>query len=167
METPLEHALISLYKIDQVKYLNFHPEYFDETIKLAISDKQPYAWRAAMLLWASLEKDDKRLENYLEEIIKALNSRSDGHQRELIKILLLTELNEEHEGYVYEICTKLWQSNKEPSVRCTAFKFILKTAKKHPDLKNEILFLTQDQYLDTLSPGAKKSVLKLVKSIIS
>lgn len=166
METPLEHALISLYKTDQIKYLNSHPEYFDEAVNLAISDKQPYAWRAALLLWDCLEENDTRLKKHIEKIVNALSNKNDGHKRELIKILLHFELNEEHEGYIYEICSKLWQSNNNPSIRCTALKFILKSAKMHPDLKNEIFYLTQDQYMETLSPGVRKSVLKMLKKSI-
>jgi hypothetical protein len=35
-----------------ISYLSAHPEYFEEAITLAISDKQPYSWRAAWLLWS-------------------------------------------------------------------------------------------------------------------
>ena len=58
----------------------------------------------------------------------------------------------------------IWEKiNKKPSVRLTAFKIIVKIAKKHPDLSHEITFLAQNQYLDSLSPAAKKSILKMIK----
>ena len=62
---------------------------------------------------------------------------------------------------LYEVIT----INKSPSVRVNAFKFIVEIAKKHPELIKEISFLTQDHYLDSLSPGAKHSVLKLMRKI--
>jgi hypothetical protein len=46
-------------------------------------------------------------------------------------------------------------------VRITALKFILKVANKHPDLLEEIVFLTQDHYLESLSPGVKRSIEKM------
>ena len=60
----------------------------------------------------------------------------------------------------------IWeQINKTPSVRINALKFIIKIAKKHPDLAKEITFLTEDHYLESLSPGAKNSVTKLMKKL--
>ncbi len=73
------------------------------------------------------------------------------------------ELSEEHEGYLYNVCVDIWEKiNKKPSVRFTAFKFIIKIAKKHPVLSNEIALLVQNQYLDSLSEAAKKSISKMI-----
>jgi hypothetical protein len=41
----------------------------------------------------------------------------------------------------------------------------VKIAKKHPELAKEISFLTEDHYLESLSPGAKNSVSKLMKEL--
>ncbi len=141
-----------------------HPEFFEEAIELAISDKQPYSWRAAWLLWSCMEENDKRIQKYIRKIVDALETKDDGHQRELLKILMQMELNEEYEGKLFNLCMDIWeQINKVPSVRVNALKFIIKIAKKHPELSQEITFLTQDHYLESLSPGAKHSVLKMMK----
>ena len=42
--------------------------------------------------------------------------------------------------------------------------FIIKMAKKHPELTSEIHLYTQSQHLDTLTKGAKKAVRKLLKT---
>jgi len=141
-----------------------HPEYFDEAIELAIANKQPYSWRAAWLLWSCMEENDKRIQKYIKKIIDSLKSKDDGHQRELLKILLQMELKEEYEGILFNLCMDIWeQINKTPSVRINALKFIIKVAKKHPELSQEITFLTQDHYLESLSPGVKHSVSKMMK----
>lgn len=76
-------------------------------------------------------------------------------------------ISEKYEGKVFNICMNLWgQISKDPSVRMTAFKFIVKIAKKHPELLVEINFLTQDHYLESLSPGVKKSIVKIMKELI-
>ncbi len=76
------------------------------------------------------------------------------------------ELNEEQESYLFNVCVTIWEKiNKNPSVRFTALKFIIKTAKKYPDLSNEITFYTQNHYLDSLSPGVKRSVYKMIKEL--
>ena len=164
METTFENILTSYYKAEMISFMDAHPENFVEVIKLAISNKQPYSWRAAWLLWSCMEENDMRIQGYINNIIKAIKTKKDGHQRELLKILHQMELNEEHEGYLFNICVTVWEKiNKKPSVRLTAFKFIVKIAKKHPDLSNEIVLLTQKRYLDSLSPAVKKSISKMVK----
>jgi hypothetical protein len=164
--TDLEHILLNSYKDGMITFMNAHPEVYDEAVQLAISDKQPYAWRSAWLLWSCIEKNDKRIRKHIKEIVKAVPTKNDGHQRELIKILHQMELSERHESILFNICMNVWeQIGKTPSVRVTAFRFILKMAKKHPDLLNEIIYLTEDHYLESLSPGVKRSVQKLISEL--
>ena len=164
LESELENKLVNSYKEEMISFMETHPEYFNEAIELAISDKQPFSWRAAWLLWSCMEENDPRIKKYVSDIVNCIKSKEDGHQRELIKILLQMELNKKHEGVLFNVCMDLWeQINKTPSVRFTAMKFIIKIARKHPGLSNEITFLLQDQYLESLSPGAKRSILKMTK----
>lgn len=164
METALEHILTSAYKAEMILYKQSHPEDFEEAIKLAVSNKQPYSWRAAWLLWSCMEENDVRIQGYIPHIINSLTSKKDDHQRELFKILLKMELNEEQDGFIFNAGVSVWEKvNKKPSVRLTAFKVIVKTSKKYPDLSQEILLLTQSQYLDSLSPVVKRAISKMIK----
>ncbi|MBK9099742.1 MAG: hypothetical protein IPM14_16860 [bacterium] len=166
METVLEHKLLSSYKNEMISYMNSHPEHFEEAIELAVSNKQPYSWRAAFVLWSIIEENDKRIKKHINRIVKAVKDKSDGHQRELLKILLMMELDEKYEGVLFDICMNVWeQINKSPSVRINALKMIIKIAGKHPELKKEILFLAQDHYLETLSPGVRHSVKKIMSEL--
>ena len=166
MESEFEHELLSSYKHQMIAYMNSHPEVFDEAIELALSDKQPYSWRAAFTLWSVIKENDKRIQKHIKRIVKAVKTKKDGHQRELLKILLMMDLDEKYESELFDICMSLWeQINNTPSVRYNAFKFILKIANKHPELKKEISFITQDHYINSLSPGAKHSIKKLIKEL--
>ena len=166
MESALEHKLLNSYKSEMISFMNDHPEYFEEAVELAVSDKQPYSWRAAYVLWSVIEENDKRIKKHLKKIVGAVKNKNDGHQRELLKILLMMELDEKYESALFDICMSVWeQMNKAPAVRVNAFKFIFKIAKKHPELKQEISFLTQDHYLETLSHGAKHSIKKLMNEL--
>jgi hypothetical protein len=168
MQSPLEKTLISCYKDEMISFMKAHPEYFEEAVELALSDKQPYSWRAAWLLWSVVEENDKRIKKYIKRIVNAAKTKSEGHQRELLKILLMMELDEKYEGILFDMCMNIWeQINKAPSVRINALKLIIKIADKHPELKQEILFLAQNHYLASLSPGAKHSALKLLNPAIS
>jgi len=166
METSLEHILTSSYKADMISYMDAHPEDLNEAIILAISDKQPYSWRAAWLLWSYMGKNDQRIQPYVKNIIDTIETKNDDHQRELLKILYQMELNEEYEGFLFNVCLTVWEKiNKKPSVRLTSFKFMVKIAEKHPDLVQELIFLAQNQYLDTLSPVVKRSISKMLNEL--
>lgn len=166
MATELEHLLISSHKDEMISYINIHPEVFEQAIKLAISDKQPFAWRAAWLLWSCMEENDQRIQKYIEDMIGTISTKNHDHQRELIKILYQMELNEEQQGFLFDVCVTLWKKiDNKPSVRFNAFKMIVKIAEGHPDLANEIVLLTQNQYMDSLSSSSQKSINKMVRAI--
>lgn len=149
-----------------ISFMDNHPEFFNEAIELAISDKQPYAWRAAWLLWSCMEENDRRIQKYIGNIVDTIETKDDGHQRELLKILFNMEVREEYEGKIFDLCMDIWEGiNKAPSVRVNALKFIIKIVKKHPELAKEITFLTENHYLESLSPGAKNSVSRLMREL--
>ena len=76
------------------------------------------------------------------------------------------KINEKFEGQIFNLCMNLWeQINKSPSVRITALKFIIRIVQNHPELKDELVFITQEHYLETLSAGVKRSVEKLLSDI--
>ena len=166
MGTTLENKLLNSYKDEMISFMHSHPEFFEEAIELAIADKQPYSWRAAWLLWSCMEGNDKRIQKYVKSIVDTLETKDDGHQRELLKILLNMDLSEKYESILFDHCMDICEGiNKTPAVRVNALKFIVKIAKKHPELAKEISFLTEDHYLESLSPGAKNSVSKLMREL--
>jgi hypothetical protein len=166
METKLEHILTSTYKNEMIAYLNNHPEDFEEAINLAASDKQPYAWRAAWLLWSCMEENDIKLQGHVKKLVNVISKKGDGHQRELLKILQKMELDEEDESVLFSVCMDLWEkNNKRPSVRYTAFVFMHRMVSKYPDLLPEIKLIAGDPYLDSLTPGIKMTVSRILSSL--
>jgi len=130
METALEQILTNSYKAGMISYLAAHPEDFDELIKLAISDKRRYSWRAAWLLWSCMEKNDRRIKRYVKNIIETIPGKADNQQRELLIVLQQMDINEEFEGLLFNHCVTIWEKiTKKPSVRCNAFKMIVRLPK--------------------------------------
>jgi hypothetical protein len=167
METELENLLISTSKEEVITYLQKHPLAFDEALTLAVADKQPYSWRAAWLLAHCMNNNDARIFPYVGQLIAVIPNKKDGHQRELLKILLRMDVDENHEGSLFTVCTTLWEAvEKTPSVRYTAFKCMLKTATHYPELINELKLLTEERYMDSLSLGIKRSLLKMASKAI-
>ena len=166
MTSQLKSKLLSSYKEEMVAFLKSQPEYFNEALELAISDDQPFAWRSAFYLGSCMDDNDARVKKYIKPILACIKSKKDGHQRELLKILNRMHLTDKSEGIVFDVCIRLWeQIGKDPSVRITALKFILKIAKPHPELLNEIIPLMQDHYLELLSPGVKNSVNRMIQEL--
>ncbi|OGU56342.1 MAG: hypothetical protein A2X64_02020 [Ignavibacteria bacterium GWF2_33_9] len=164
METKLEYILTHSYKKDSISYIKENPREFEELIQLALSDKQPYSWRAAWLMENCIDVNDNRIQKYVDKIIEILPERQDGHSRGLMMILQKMEINEDFEGKLFDTCISIWeQIGKQPSIRISAFKLILKIMRKHPELSNEVDFLIQPHFMNTLSAGIKHSVKILIQ----
>ena len=168
METPLEQILTQSRKADMISYMSTHPESFGELLELAMTDKQPYSWRASWLLWSCMEKNDKRIQPYIQTILDILPHRKDNQKRELLKILQQMEIDEDQEGLLFDYCVSLWeQINKKPSIRYIAFQIISSIALRYPELSDEIALLARDHYMESLSPGIKRGVAERIKKIRS
>jgi len=162
-ETNLEYTLTNSYKDDLISYIESHQDDFLELVKLSISDKQPYSWRAAWLLWSCMDNNDKRIRKHIKKIIDILPDRQDNQQRELLMVLQRMEIDTKFEGQLFDSCTKLWGNiNKNPSLRFNAFKIMVAISKRHPNLSNEIESLTDKYYIDTLTDNVKKSIFRLM-----
>lgn len=167
METNLEYVLTHCYKTDMIAYLNAHPEDFEEAVRLSVANKQPWSWRAAWLLWSCMTKNDPRIRHHIHAMIDTIPTKADGHRRELLKILQEMELTEEQQGVLFSICADIWEKiGTSPSVRYHAFRFMVSLAKKYPELANEISLYTRPQYTDTLSPGIKRGVSRMIAEIV-
>lgn len=168
MSTPLELVLLGRGKSNMVRFLNEHPDSFEEAMLLAFSERQPLCWRASWIVGGFIADNDSRVKPHVPKIIDLLPGLEDGHQRELLKILLKMDLEEEHESLLFDLSVDLWeQIRKKPSVRFFAFKCMVKVAEKYPELTNEILILAQPHYINPLSPGIRNSLLKAVKKLES
>ena len=167
MEESLQHILTArLRKEEMTAFLKKHPEKFEQVINIALTDEQPQAWRAAWLLNHCMKENDQRLKVDIKTIIKTISTKQDGHQRELLKVLDKMELNEKHDGLIFDVCMTIWEAiHKSPSVRGTAFMHLIKMFQKYPELNNEIEYLTQSHYTDTLSPGIKHSLNKIIEEL--
>lgn len=151
-----------------VEFMTNHPESFDQAMELVLENEENFSWRAAWLVAGVMEKNDQRVRPFIQKIIEVLPDREDGHQRELLKILLKMELDEDFESLLFDISVTLWeQVRKQSSVRYYAFQGMMKVVEKYPELKNEVLSLTQPHFVNALSPGVRKGVYKKLNELNS
>jgi hypothetical protein len=95
-----------------------------------------------------------------------LPQRKDNQQRELLKVLERMEIKEESEGFLFDHCVRIWKNiDLQPSVRFSAMKILTDITKRYPELSKEIFLLTRNQYMQSLSPGVRKSINKMIKDI--
>lgn len=166
METALEHILTHAHKPAIASYLDAHPNELEAAVQLAVSDKQPYAWRAGWFLWSYLKLNDQKIKGQLQKILDVLAIRPAYQQRELLKILLLMDLDEKQEGPVLDLCVRIWREiSQKPSVRLTAFKMMVKIGKKSPELSKEVFRLSRNPYLEALSPTARRAIARLIQEL--
>ena len=167
MTESLQNILTTLLRKDKmVAFLKKNPNLFDETLKVSLGNKEPQSWRAAWLLKHYMSKNDARVIPSINKILKAIPNKKDGHQRELLKILLEMELTKKQEGILFDKSISIWEDiDKSPSVRSFAFLVLVNTVKKYPELITEIGFLTQGHYTETLSPGIRKSVVRIIEEL--
>ena len=163
MNPDLEFALSKQFKKEAMQYLHNHPEEFEQVIRLSVSDHPKLCWRAAWMIRSCISKNDARVQPHVNRILEVLPDKEDGHQRELIKILDRVNLTDDQEGILFDQCVTLWESvRKKPGTRHAAFNMMVKIAKNYPELNHEILVLAQPQFINSLSPGIKNSVRKMI-----
>jgi len=165
MELPLENRLINHFnKEELISSINKSDDLFNQMVEITLSNRNPKSWRAPWIINHTIHKNDSRIAPHFEAFVKAIDGKKDGYQRELLKIIDKIDIPEEFEGILFDKCSSIWEKpKKSPATRIVAFKIMLKIARKYPDLKNDISFLTQKHYTETLSPGIQKSLKRMIK----
>jgi len=164
MSANLQEILRTNYKSGVMEYMDSNPGAFYEAIDLALSEDDCYNWRGAWVLGLYISDDDERMKPFLNQILGAIKGKADNHQREFIKILLKMELDENQEGALFNICVDMWEDiSKKPAIRYYAIKYMLKLAKKYPELNNELDFFLQERFFTKLSHGMKRSIMQSAK----
>ena len=167
MYSSIEVALIEARKDDMFAYLLDHPEEFPSALRCAVSDHPVHGWRAAWLLSGCMEDNDPRVRPFIPTMLDRLPGAAQGHQRELMKVLLRMELADEHEGALFDMAIAIWEDiEKIPSVRYIAFRFMTAMVRKYPELRAEVKLLTQPHHLKPLSPGIRAAVMKMIRATI-
>ncbi len=164
--TPYKQLLLGFCKKEIVHYLKSNQHDIEEALGLAIGNDQPFSWRAAWVLGDVVEENDPRIKNHVKRIIGAISTSRDGQQRDLLRIVSFMDWDEQDEGNLFDICTRIWLSiARQPVTRYRALLTLHRIAKKHPELKNEIKTNTTQEYIETLSPGVKKAVFRMLSKL--
>lgn len=154
-------------KEELLQFVNTTPNGFENVLNFALQNNEENTWRAAWVICHAMHKNDERVQPHSQNILDNIDGKTDGHQRQLLIILEKMSFNENQEGFLFDTCLTIWEDiQKIPSTRITAFKILVKIAKKHPELLNELELWTQEYYIDTLSAGIKNSLFRMKKELL-
>ena len=136
--------------------------------KIKIEDRLKHAlrndkdsWIHAWQINHTKKTELNKLEGQIKNIILAIDGKNDGHQRELLKVLLKLNLTDDQLSLLWDICLRIWLDiQKQSSVRISAYKILVNTAKKYKPLSDELIRLTEDKHVSSLSNGIKNSTYK-------
>ena len=136
--------------------------------KIKIEDRLKHAlrndkdsWIHAWQINHAKKTELNKLEGQIKKIISAIDGKKDGHQRELLKVLLKLNLTDDQLSLLWDICLRIWLDiQKQSSVRISAYKILVTTAKKYKPLSDELIRLTEDKHVSSLSNGIKNSTYK-------
>ena len=136
---------------------------WNELSLLIFDDDYDVAWRA---IWMLNEAPQNKLDSMrfdTDKIIKRSMVRGSSQQREVLKLLSRTPIPEKSLGSYFDWTLSLWQDiHNIPSVRITALRATIRVIGIYPELKTEIQPFLTTEHVDSLSPGIKKQVIKLL-----
>lgn len=142
-----------------LSYMGENPEKFDELLLLALSNKQPYSWKAAFLLRNCMSDNEPFLYEHIGKIIELLPTIGESQQRIFLMILQRMQMNGIEEKKLFDICISIWNNiSAAQAVRYNAFRILANIARKRPELSNIVKNLTTPHFTDSLSAAINHSV---------
>ncbi len=108
--------------------------------------------------------DFSHLKSLIPVCISALKYQHHGFQREILKLIQKIDIEDDLTGILWDTCLSLWLNTKnKPSTRIKALELLTPIAVKYPSLRIEFLELNTRAHIEALSPGIRRSCLKIIQ----
>ena len=138
----------------------------DLLLQWSIRTDQPLGWRSVWLLRQVLKKNDPLLQPYIPKAIELFTTFNESQKREWLKLLGNQDLDDDPEGFLFDHCINEWKKiNNHPALRASAGNILFKVLKKYPELKEELNHLMTSDYMESLSPGIKRIIIRTWKDL--
>lgn len=143
------------------------PEFLPFLAEICLSDDPKLNWRAAWVLSSIDASQLKKIFPKAQPLINTLQRKEkDGYKREIIKLIMLLDLDEDEEGAFYDAALNIWEDLALASAaRLYALRGMLHIAKLYPELNHEIAAYNDDHYLQGVSPGIQSQMRKIFKDL--
>jgi hypothetical protein len=140
-----EHSKKQTMKI--VKFIGNDPEKFKELMNLFLYDTYRVGQRSAWAVNYCATKHPHLIKPYLNRMIDYLQkSVHVAVKRNTIRLFQFIDIPEKLSGKIANVCFELLQSKDEPvAVKVFSMSVLGKICKTHPDLKNELKLIVEEQ----------------------
>jgi len=142
------------------------PENFQAIMKMVLEDEDPVPARAAWVAELLSQKDPSLVKPYIGKMIVGLKRFTHpGTRRNVLKILMRTEIPEEHQGLLIDICFRwIMDEEKKVAVKVYAMQIIENHIPQYPELAVELSEVIEDQF-EKNSAGFKSRGRKVLKNL--
>lgn len=155
-----EHSKSQMLRI--VDYIGKNANRFHELMQLFLYNEYRVSQRAAWAVSNCIQRNPSFAKKYLHVLLDNLqNPVHDAVVRNTVRILDMIEIPEKQHPQVMNICYEYIASAGTPvAVKAFSLSVLHKLSQKHPELKNELKILIEDQ-LPTATPAFKSKAKKI------
>jgi len=124
------------------------PDHFNTIMHFVLHDKDPVPPRAAWVAEIVSGKNPTLIDPYIEDIISGLdNYTHPGTRRNMLKILMRTEIPEYLQGLLIDICFQwIMDDHKKVAAKVYAIQIIENHLPLYPELAVELSEVIRDQF---------------------
>ena len=133
---------------------------------IMFEDSYPLSMRAGRVIYLFCQKHPYLIEPRVEEILEHLPSvKTESVLRNLLGILSVLKLPEDHAGRLFDICFSIVESPRAAIAhKAYALTILYNISEMEPGLKPELIALFEGQ-MDTESSGIKSRTRNLLKKL--
>lgn len=150
-----------------VRYVGENPKRFSELIKIFLEGPYRITQRASWPLSICVEQHPELAKEHLN-VLFTFMKKPGSHpavKRNILRILQFIVIPKRLHGRVADICFQILQTNDEPgAIKVFAMSALAQVAHHHPELKNELRTILEDQ-LPYGSPGYISRARKVLREI--
>ncbi|HYG18664.1 MAG TPA: hypothetical protein VD816_07040 [Ohtaekwangia sp.] len=161
-----EHSRRQMLRI--ATYAGASPARFKALVSVYLAGPYRITQRAAWPLGTCVERDPALIVPHLKKILDFLKKPGihDAVKRNTMRLLQFADIPHRYHGQVADFCFTFLSSKKEPvAVKVFAMSVLRDIAQTHPELKNELKLLIEDQ-LPYASAAFRSRGLKILKTLV-
>jgi hypothetical protein len=150
-----------------VRFVDQDKTRFKHLVEIYLEGPYRITQRAAWPLSQCAEKHPQLIQPHLKKLLDfcLVPNVHDAVKRNTVRLLQFIDIPKKNEAKVINLCFHFLENKKEPvAVRVFAMSVLGNLSMKHPDLKNELIVLIEDQ-LPAGSAGFISRARKVLKQI--
>jgi hypothetical protein len=160
-----EHSSAQRNKV--IKYVGKDPKRFAELVNVFLNGPYRVTQRSAWPLSYCVQHHPDLIKPHLKRIVEFAKKTNvhDSVKRNTMRLLQFIEVPKSLQGAVADLCFSFLQDMKEAiAIRVFAMTVLTNLAKSHPELKNELIPILEDQ-MPFGSPGFVSRGTKALKEL--